>query len=109
MKHRQLAAAILAALRTKPVAGAFLFGPPGAGKSALAEVIAKVLSYELVAQQMFPGSREEDLLIRLVPDPEAPAGIRGADGALVQAGRLAAQGQRVVVLLDEWDKVLIAP
>ena len=38
---------VIAALATKPVAGAFLFGPAGCGKSALPQALAKILDREV--------------------------------------------------------------
>jgi len=100
---------VKAALRTKPVAGAFLAGPPGSGKTHLAEVVAQALGCPLLVQQLFPGSTEETLFVRLLPDQKGE--IKAVDGVLVEAARRlgALPGPYpiapcVVLLLDEWDK-----
>lgn len=98
-----LARKLMAALQTRPIAGAFLFGPPGAGKSALPEALAGALERPLLAQQLFPGSREDDLLLKFVPDASSPSGVAAAEGVMLEAARRS-QNESVIVLLDEWDK-----
>jgi len=100
---------VLLALRTEPLAGAFLAGPPGAGKTYLAEVIAGALGLPLLVQQLFPGSTEETLFVRILPDEQGD--IKSVEGILIEAARLlgALPGTSptvpgVVILLDEWDK-----
>ena len=100
---RELTRKISACLSIKPVKGAFLLGPPGAGKSYLPEALAPVLGAEIVFYQVFPGLREEDLLTKLVPDPLAPSGIRSEEGPVTEATRISAE-KAVVLVLDEWDK-----
>ncbi len=100
---------VKSALRTKPVAGAFLAGPPGSGKTHLAEVVAQALGCPLLVQQLFPGSTEETLFLRLLPDQKGE--IKAVDGVLVEAARRVGAlpgpypiAPCVVLLLDEWDK-----
>jgi len=99
----ELVATIRVALATRPVAGAFLFGPAGSGKSALPQAIARVLQTEVIFFQCFPGTREDDLLIKLIPDPDAPSGVRAIDGPVLEAAYMS-QERKVFLVLDEWDK-----
>jgi len=99
----RLERALMTALATKPVAGAFLFGPPGAGKTGLVRVLAKVLEIPLVYFQCFPGTREDDLMIKLLPDPGTKSGIKAHKGVIPEAITLSKRG-RVILLMDEWDK-----
>lgn len=94
---------VAAALATKPVAGAFLAGPPGSGKTYLAECVARGLGVPLLAQQATPGMREDDLIVRLVPDASQASGARQAHGVLAEAS-IRSRTERLVLLLDEWDK-----
>jgi MoxR-like ATPase len=95
---------INAALNCSPARGAILEGAPGAGKSSLAKAIADILHAEYLQFQFFPGSREDDLFLRLIPDSKTKSGIKAYPGILTQAARLAKKGKHVVVLLDEFDK-----
>lgn len=99
----ELGRQVTAALRARPVPGAFLFGPPGAGKSALPQALAKGLGRRLVFFQVFPGLREEDLLVKIIPDAASPSGVRAEEGPVTEAARLSRRHQ-VVLVLDEWDK-----
>ena len=100
------ASAVAATLATRPVAGAILEGPIGTGKSYLPEVLAGVLEADFFFYQCFPGTREEDLILKMLPSEDTVSGIRLEEGILVQAvastGR--ADRQRVMLVLDEWDK-----
>ena len=96
---------VFAALTTRPQAGAFLFGPAGTGKTSLPERLAELIGAELVFQQCFPGTREEDLMVRMVPCDDSPSGIRAIDGPIPETFQLLSAGDKPVVLvLDEWDK-----
>jgi hypothetical protein len=97
-------AKVAAALGSRPQAGAFLSGGPGTGKTLLPEVVARVTGAELVFQQCFPGTREEDLMVRMVPDDAARSGIRAVDGVIPEAMEHLRAGLSVVLCLDEWDK-----
>ena len=100
-----LAAAIRAALNTRPVAGAFLFGPIGTGKTFLPEVLARVLNAVFYFYQCFPGTREDDLMVKLLPSENTVSGIATFNGVLVEAIEASRHnGRRVILLLDEWDK-----
>ena len=48
-------AAVAASLATRPVAGAFLFGPIGTGKSYLPEVLAGIIGGGLLFLSVFSG------------------------------------------------------
>ena len=98
-----LARQLKVASATRPVSGAFLFGPPGSGKSALPQALASALGQRLIFFQVFPGTREEDLIIKLIPSGSTPSGIKAADGPLAEAARLSRR-RHVILVLDEWDK-----
>jgi len=98
-----LATKVVAALNTEPVAGAFLFGKAGTGKSFLPQVLAKAMGVDAVFYQCFPGTREDDLLVKLLPNEDTKAGIAANDGPVVQAAKMS-QTQKVFLILDEWDK-----
>lgn len=94
---------VWAALHNRPTSGAFLFGPAGSGKSYLPQALAKVLGKEIVFCQCFPGTREDDLLVKLIPDDESRSGIKAVDGPILEAAKLS-QDRAVFLVLDEWDK-----
>ena len=100
-------AAVAASLATRPVAGAFLFGPIGTGKSYLPEVLAGILGADYYFYQCFPGTREEDLLVKMLPSEKTVSGIALHDGVMIQAVRATRTGDSprpVILVLDEWDK-----
>jgi hypothetical protein len=99
--------AVAASLGTKPVAGAFLFGPIGTGKTYLPEVLARVLDAEQFFYQCFPGTREEDLMVKMLPSEKTVSGIALYDGVMTQAIQATQGGdftRKVILVLDEWDK-----
>ena len=99
--------AVAAALSTRPVAGAFLFGPIGAGKTYLPEVLARILGADYYFYQCFPGTREDDLLVKMLPAEDSVSGVRLYDGVMMQAVEAAQNGpadRKVILALDEWDK-----
>lgn len=100
------AAAVLTVLSTRPVAGAILAGPIGTGKSYLPEVLARVLETQYFFYQCFPGTREEDLLVKMLPSENTVSGIALHDGEILQAVQAtnAPGSARVILVLDEWDK-----
>jgi uncharacterized protein (DUF1778 family) len=100
-------AAVAASLATKPVAGALLFGPIGTGKSYLPEVLAGILGADYYFYQCFPGTREEDLLVKMLPSETTVSGIALHDGVMIQAVRATRaddSSRPVILVLDEWDK-----
>ena len=99
-----LAYSLYFALNAKPTSGAILEGPPGTGKTFLAETTAEVIGADLVVYQCFPNTREDDLMIKLVPDDQSPVGVKKYEGIIPQAISLLKEGKKVVLLLDEWDK-----
>jgi MoxR-like ATPase len=103
----RFAAAVLTALGTQPVAGAILTGPIGTGKSYLPEVLARVLDTQYFFYQCFPGTREEDLLVKMLPSENTVSGIALHDGVILQAVEATQAPRtpgRVILVLDEWDK-----
>lgn len=106
--EKALARRVLAALHTRPVAGAFLFGMAGSGKTYLPEVLSKVWHLTPGKQyffyQCFPGTREEDLLVKILPSEETISGVRLHEGVVLQAAKATHEHERVMLVLDEWDK-----
>lgn len=100
---RSRARSVLAALMTQPLGGFFAFGPPGTGKTWLLEVLGDILGMNTFFKQVSPGSREEDLILDLLPDEEAASGIKKQWGELPKAVRASHEGNTLLIL-DEWDK-----
>ena len=100
----RFASKVETALANRPVAGAFLHGPAGTGKSALPEHIAPVIGAEQIFAQCFPGTREDDLLVKMIPADDAKAGIKLVDGPIIEAVDAVQDGKKTVLTLDEWDK-----
>ena len=100
---RRRARSVLAALMTEPLGGFFAFGPPGTGKTWLLEVLGDILDMNTFFKQVSPGSREEDLILDLLPDEEATSGIKKQWGELPKAVRASHEGNTLLIL-DEWDK-----
>jgi hypothetical protein len=99
------AAKVIAALNTAPQSGAFLFGASGTGKTYLPEIIAELLGAKLAFQQCFPGTREEDLMVRMVPSEDTKSGVKATDGVIPEAiFTLRSASDPVVLVFDEWDK-----
>jgi MoxR-like ATPase len=101
---RGLAVRMTGVLATKPQAGAFLRGPAGSGKTFLAEASAQLLDAQLCYQQCFPGTREDDLMIKIVPSEKTTSGVEAIDGSMLEACAAVHDGHKAVLLLDEWDK-----
>jgi MoxR-like ATPase len=101
-----LRASVEAALNTRPVAGAFLFGPAGSGKTFLAETVAREAGGSMFFYQCFPGTREDDLMVKILPCDTTPSGVALHDGVIWQAiVACQSRGRRPVhLILDEWDK-----
>lgn len=104
--NNSFAAAVLTALDARPIAGAILAGPIGTGKSYLPEMLARVLEARYFFYQCFPGTREEDLLVKMLPSENTVSGIALLDGEVLQAVQAtnAPGPERVILVLDEWDK-----
>ena len=100
---RSRARSVLAALMTRPIGGFFAFGPPGTGKTWLLEVLGDILGMNTFFKQVSPGSREEDLILDLLPDETAQSGIKKQWGELPKAVRASHDGPTLLIL-DEWDK-----
>ena len=100
---RERARSVMAALMTDPLGGFFAFGPPGTGKTWLLEVLGDILDMDTFFKQVSPGSREEDLILDLLPDENAESGIKKQWGELPKAVRASHEGNTLLIL-DEWDK-----
>jgi MoxR-like ATPase len=94
---------VLAALHTKPTGGCFLSGPAGAGKTFLAETVARVQERRTFFFQAFPGCRKEELYQTIVPDASQPSGFRTQAGVLPLAAQSSVEAPTALIL-DEWDK-----
>lgn len=104
---RRFAAKVASSITTKPTSGSFLFGPAGTGKSFLPQALASVVGADEVFYQCFPGTREDDLLVKMLPDEETKSGIKLFDGPILKAIHLSNNGDGktpVFLTLDEWDK-----
>jgi len=94
---------ILTAINTKPVSGAFLYGMAGTGKSYLPMILAQVLERQLFVHQCTQGTREEDLLIKIMPSEDTTSGVKIGHGKIYEAA-IESNSRPVMLMLDEWDK-----
>jgi hypothetical protein len=94
---------IVTSINTKPVSGAFLYGMAGTGKSYLPMILAKVLERQLFVHQCTQGTREEDLLVKIMPSEDTTSGVKIGHGKLFQAA-IESNNRPVILMLDEWDK-----
>lgn len=101
---QRFANTVLASLHNNPVAGAFLFGPAGTGKSYLPEVLSQINQTEMHFYQCFPGTREDDLLVKILPSEDTVSGVAMHDGVILRAVEAAKAGKKTYLVLDEWDK-----
>ena len=97
------AASITSAIQTKPVSGAFLYGPAGTGKSYLPIVLSKTLGVEMFFYQCAPGTREDDLVLKMLPSEATKSGVEIKKSTVFQAAE-ASHKKKVMLVLDEWDK-----
>ena len=97
------AARITSAMQTKPVSGAFLYGPAGTGKSYLPIVLSKTLGIEMFFYQCAPGTREDDLVLKMLPSEKTKSGIEIKKSTVFRAAE-ASHHKQVMLVLDEWDK-----
>ena len=102
--NKELAMQVCASLKQKPVGGAFLFGPAGAGKTHLPEVLQGILEADLHYYQVTQGTREEDLVQKILPADDTKTGVKIHPGILVKATEATHGNKLVILLLDEWDK-----
>lgn len=91
------------AIHSKPVGGAFIYGPAGTGKSYLPHVLAKIMKRELFFHQCSPGTREDDILLSIMPDEDTISGVKETHGKVLQAA-IKSRKNEVILVLDEWDK-----
>ena len=97
------AASITSAIKTKPVSGAFLHGPAGTGKSYLPIVLSQTLGIEMFFYQCAPGTREDDLLLKMFPSEDTKSGVEIKKSTVFKAAE-ASHKKTVMLVLDEWDK-----
>ena len=97
------AASITSAIKTKPVSGAFLHGPAGTGKSYLPIVLSQTLGIEMFFYQCAPGTREDDLLLKMFPSEDTKSGVEIKKSTVLKAAE-ASHKKTVMLVLDEWDK-----
>jgi hypothetical protein len=57
------------------------------GNSYLPEVLARILDMQYFFDQCFPGTREEDLLVKMLPSENTVRGIALHDGVILQPWR----------------------
>jgi hypothetical protein len=97
------AALVTSAIKSKPVGGAFLYGPAGTGKSYLPMVLSKVLNLDMYFFQCSAGTREDDLVLKMMPSENTKSGIEIKKSTVFQAAESSLSG-KVLLVLDEWDK-----
>jgi len=97
------AASITSAIKTKPVSGAFLYGPAGTGKSFLPITLSKTLGIEMFFYQCAPGTREDDLVLKMFPSENTKSGVEIKKSTVFKAAE-ASHKKPVMLVLDEWDK-----
>ena len=93
------AARITSAMQTKPVSGAFLYGPAGTGKSYLPIVLSKTLGVEMFFYQCAPGTREDDLVLKMLPSEKTKSGIEIKKSTVFRAAE-ASHHKQVMLVLD---------
>jgi len=99
----EFAAKVLTSINSKPMGGAFLYGMAGTGKSYLPQILAQVLNRPLYVHQCTQGTREEDLLVKLMPSENTTSGVKVSKGKLFRAA-CESRKKPVILMLDEWDK-----
>ena len=99
----RFASVLAQAVSSRPVGGAFLFGPAGTGKSYLPMMLSKVLNRKLFFYGCTPGTREDDLLLKMIPNEDTKSGIKIEESVVYKAAK-ESQKHEVILVLDEWDK-----
>jgi len=102
---RATAELLQTALEMPGVKAFLLEGPPGVGKTSLTELVAQWLGADgYIYVLSTPNTDEDTLLYKFVPDENTKSGIRVAEGPVTQAVKRAAKGEKVVLVIDEFDK-----
>ena len=91
------------ATRPYQVPAFILRGPPGTGKTTIAELYAEYACAEKYFFQCTAGVDESDFLYNIVPDESSRSGFRLVEGVLVRALRVSRE-KKVVLIVDEFDK-----
>jgi len=90
-------------LVNSPMAGAFLRGPAGAGKTLLAEMLGELLGMHVFFKQVTPDTKLADLMVDYWPSEDHKSGIKVVEGAIVRAIR-SSQERPTLLIIDEWEK-----
>jgi MoxR-like ATPase len=103
----KFALSVWCCMNTKPTKGAILFGPAGSGKSFLPQTLKEIYGVDddsYFFMQMFPGTREDDLIVKILPDENTISGVKLYEGVLVKAAKNTIEDKITLLFLDEWDK-----
>jgi len=100
--NQELEIALDVALSSSP-SGAILEGPPGCGKTFLAEVVCKATCASVEYYACVQGTVEDNLFYKLVPDASVASGISMRDAVLLKALKKS-RSAKVGVIVDEIDK-----
>ncbi|MEM0478597.1 MAG: MoxR family ATPase, partial [Candidatus Caldarchaeum sp.] len=91
------------AARHYQVAAFMLRGPPGVGKTRLAEEYAEYVGAEKLFYQCTIGVGSDDFLYSILPDENAKSGFRITRGVIWRAVEVS-RAKKAVLIIDEFDK-----
>jgi hypothetical protein len=90
------------------IAGGFLAGPAGCGKTALLGLLEGILGFRLFYRQCMPNERRDELMLKALPADDTKSGVRLVPQILLEAFQTLQQTDvEVMIGLDEWDKTAL--